>query len=222
MSELDSLAARDTPRAGTVAPWVLPAVQGPVVSGRGRVAIASEIDDEHRTTREHGYRDGYAQGLLAAGDACDAQCAALAEEAATLQALLRSLAVPLERFDAAAAAELARLALNVGGQLARRDLRLDPSQVIAILRECVQLLPAATREIRVQLHPLDAAVVRARLSVPSADCAWVLVEDPTQSRGGCRVQSGSSHIDARLESRVATAVAAVLGDEHQDSDGDAQ
>ena len=222
MSEVVRPASPDVQPAGTVAPWVLPAMRGPVVSSRIRGAVASEIADEQRAIHEQGYQDGYSQGLLAAGEASNAERAALAEKAATLDALLRSLALPLERFDDAAAVELARLALNVGGQLARRDLRLDPSQVIAILRECVQLLPAATREIRVHLHPLDAAVVRARLSVPGADSAWLLVEDPTQSRGGCRVQSGSSHIDARLESRAAAAVAAVLGDDRQDPTGDAQ
>jgi flagellar assembly protein FliH len=84
--------------------------------------------------------------------------------------------------------------------------------VIAIIRDCVQLLPASARDVRVHLHPQDAAVVRERLATPAAERAWTLVEDPVMGRGGCRVVAEHSQVDARLESRIAAAVAAVLGD----------
>ena len=64
------------------------------------------------------------------------------------------------------------LALTVGKQLARRELRVDPTQVIAIIRESLAELPTATREIRVHLHPEDAAIVRERLTAPSNERAW--------------------------------------------------
>jgi len=109
--------------------------------------------------------------------------------------------------------ELAQLALAVGKQLARRELRIEPAQVIAILREALALLPAAAREVRVHLHPEDAATVREHLTAPANERAWTLVEDPTLSRGGCVVHSQSSRIDARLESRIAAVAASTLGDE---------
>jgi len=103
--------------------------------------------------------------------------------------------------------------LSVGKQLARRELRIEPTQVIAILRESLALLPAAAREVRVQLHPEDAATVREHLTTPAVDRAWTLVEDPTLSRGGCVILSQSSRIDARLEARIAAVAAGALGDE---------
>jgi flagellar assembly protein FliH len=63
------------------------------------------------------------------------------------------------------------------------------------------------------LHPEDAAIVRERLSAPSSDRAWSIVEDPTMSRGGCVVRTENSHIDARLESRISTIIANAFGDE---------
>jgi len=85
--------------------------------------------------------------------------------------------------------------------------------VIAILRESLALLPAAAREVRVHLHPEDAATVREHLTAPTNGEAWTIVEDPTLSRGGCIVHSQSSRIDARLESRIAAVAASALGDE---------
>jgi len=130
-----------------------------------------------------------------------------------LDAALNLLARPLEQLDADIESELAQLALGVGKQLARRELRAEPAQVIAILRESLALLPAVAREVRVHLHPEDAATVREHLSVPAVDRAWTIVEDPTLSRGGCVIHSQSSRIDARLEARIAAVAASVLGDE---------
>jgi len=130
-----------------------------------------------------------------------------------VDAALQLLARPLEQLDAEIESELARLALAIGKQLARRELRVEPTQVIAILRESLALLPATAREVRVHLHPEDAATVREHLTTPAGGRAWTLVEDPTLSRGGCIVHSDASRIDARLESRIAAIAASALGDE---------
>jgi len=58
-----------------------------------------------------------------------------------------------------------------------------------------------------------AAIVRERLTAPSNERAWSIVEDPTMSRGGCVVRTDNSQIDARLESRISTIIANVFGDE---------
>ena len=117
------------------------------------------------------------------------------------------------QLDAEVEKTLLQLTLAVGKQLARRELRIDPAQVIAIIRESLQELPTAAREIRVHLHPEDAAIVRERLTAPSNERAWTIVEDPAMSRGGCVVKTETSRIDARLESRINTVIANALGDE---------
>ncbi|RMG30702.1 MAG: flagellar assembly protein FliH, partial [Gammaproteobacteria bacterium] len=44
---------------------------------------------------------------------------------------------------------------------------------------------------------------------------WKLVEDPTLSRGGCRVETESSRIDATVEQRLHAVLARFLGGERQ-------
>jgi flagellar assembly protein FliH len=201
-----------TPAPVAGATWALPEVRGPVVTFRGRSGSAAAAASDARAGYDEGFRKGREEGLAAVRAEASAQSRRVDETFAHLQALLAGIARPLERLDEEAAAELARLALLTGAQLARRELQVDPSQVIAIIRDCVQLLPASARDVRVHLHPQDAAVVRERLATPAAERAWTLVEDPVMGRGGCRVVAEHSQVDARLESRIAAAVAAVLGD----------
>jgi len=117
------------------------------------------------------------------------------------------------QLDAGVEKELLHLSLTVGKQLARRELRLDPAQVIGIIRESLAQLPASARDVRVHLHPDDAATVRERLAEPTNERAWKVVEDPTLSRGGCVVRTETSQIDARFESRVSAVIANALGEE---------
>ncbi len=88
-----------------------------------------------------------------------------------------------------------------------------------MIRETVALLPAAARDVRIHLHPEDAALVRERLVEPATSRAWTLVEDPVITRGGCRVSSENSSIDAQVETRLGAAIAATLGDERSAPNG---
>jgi flagellar assembly protein FliH len=130
-----------------------------------------------------------------------------------LDGILEALAEPLRGLEGDLHEELARLAVAVARQLVRRELRHQPDQIVAVIRETLSLLPGNARDARIHLHPEDAAIVRERLVEPNARRAWTLIEDPVISRGGCRVTSGNSSIDAQIESRIGAAIAAALGDE---------
>jgi flagellar assembly protein FliH len=217
MSERASISGGVAP-----APWVLPAVKGPLVAQQGGSSSAAAVEAEQRQAWSAGFEQGRREGLAAGTAQLEARQAELAARQAELESaiaqvgqVLSSMSRPLERLDEVAAAELARLALATGTQLARHELRQDPAQVIAIIRECVNVLPASARHVRVHLHPADAAIVRERLAQPAADRAWSVVEDPVLARGGCRVITDVSQVDGRFDSRVAAVVAAILGDERE-------
>lgn len=205
---------RSPAAAATIERWRLPEVEGPII-GRPREerARTAEAEESLRLTLKEAEARGYEAGMSRARTEMSARLAALEERVKRLDAALHALARPFEQLDADIESELAQLALAVGKQLARRELRMDPTQVIAILRESLALLPAAARDVRVHLHPEDAATVREHLTAPAGDRAWTIVEDPTLSRGGCMVHCQASRIDARLEARIAAVAASVLGDE---------
>jgi flagellar assembly protein FliH len=100
-------------------------------------------------------------------------------------------------------------------QLFRRELRQDPSHVIGVVREAIHLLPVASRDVRVRLHPEDAEFVRKSLPQSEGERAWTIVEDPMIDRGGCKVVTEQSQIDAQAESRLKAVIAAIVCDERR-------
>jgi len=198
-------------RAEAVQRWAMPEMEGPIV-GRPRDERRNG-PDAARLQREEAEARGYEAGMAKAQAEMQARIAALDARLQQIDSILQLLGSPLQDLDARVESELTQLALTVGKQLARRELKLDPAQVIAIIRESLGQLPIAAREIRVHLHPEDAATVRERLAAPTNERAWTIVEDPTLTRGGCIVRSESSQIDARLEARVHAVMMSTLGEE---------
>ncbi|MGB5352011.1 MAG: FliH/SctL family protein, partial [Woeseia sp.] len=94
-----------------------------------------------------------------------------------------------------------------------RELKLDPGHIVGVVREAVGLLPIASRDVRVHLHPDDATLIREVLSAPDGDRAWTVIEDPLIDRGGCRVTTEASQINAENQTRLNAVIAAVVGDE---------
>jgi flagellar assembly protein FliH len=191
--------------------WSMPTMSGPVI-GRRR-GDDECLAPETRTQAETIFAEARTRGLAAARAEVDAKVAELDARIARLDAVLGALARPLAELDDEVERQLAALAVAIARQLVRRELKSDPSQVIAVIREAVGRLPAAARDVRVHLHPEDATIVRDRLAITTADRAWSVVDDPILSRGGCVVRTDTSQIDARLESRIAAIVGSLLDDQ---------
>ena len=94
---------------------------------------------------EQGYREGLASGQ-----------AEVAARAQRFEALINKLAYPFEELDAAVEAELVDLAKILATHILRRELKSDPEQIVGAVRDCVEVLPAAARNVRLFLHPDDA------------------------------------------------------------------
>ena len=195
-------------------PWTLPQVSGPTF-GRGR---AEDIKHLERDAFEQGFNSGREAGLIAVQAAHQHELDALRDRVAKLDAILAALAEPLKDFEDGFHREIAGLAGAIARQLVRRELRHQPDQIIAVIRETLGLLPGAARDVRIQLHPEDAVIVRERLVEPGARRAWTIVEDPVMSRGGCQVMTTASRIDARLETRLGAILSELLGTE-RNTDG---
>jgi flagellar assembly protein FliH len=193
----------------TALAWTLPQVSGPTI-GRVRAEDGQAAD---RTAFETGLAAGREAGMLAVRVEQQRELDTLRARVARLDAILALLAEPLKDLEAGVHQELATLAGAIARQLVRRELRHQPDQIVGVIRETLVLLPGNARDVRIHLHPEDAALVRERLVEPSARRAWTLVEDPVVTRGGCRIVSGNSSIDAQVEARIGAAIAAALGDD---------
>jgi flagellar assembly protein FliH len=206
--------ARVTPASAPDAAttWVAPDADA-VARGARRAAqgasfmsLGGRFPDLEREAFDAAHAAGLAEGR-AAGQM------ELRRRTERLDALLSNLARPFADLDQEVEQQLVDLALALARQLVRRELRIDPTQVIAIVREAVSVLPVSARDVRVHLHPEDAAIVREYLAPTENVRAWKLVEDPVMMRGGCQVATSTSRVDARLETRLGKLVAELVGGE---------
>lgn len=194
-------------------PWSAPLIDGAIVPASSRRRLPEGLREEERRPYAEAEAAGKAAGMAAARKELDAMRAALDERARALQSMLDALGRPLAHVDEQVHEQIAMLAVRIASALVRRELRADPTQVIGIVRETVALLPASSRGVRVALHPDDAALVRERLAASGPEAAWSVVEDAVLARGDCRIYTDYAQIDARLETRLSEAIAALLGDE---------
>jgi flagellar assembly protein FliH len=158
------------------------------------------------------YKEAFEQGLAEGREAGHKEARAQVDR---LAAMFYDLAKPFEVLDEAVETELLTLAMALARQIVRREIKSDPTQIIGIIREAIAALPVAAREVRVHLHPEDAAVVRQHLAPTEHERAWTIFEDPVMARGGCEVKTPTSRIDARLETRLGAILSELLGTERQ-------
>lgn len=194
---------------GSVATWGPPTVEGasPARRGSGGGPVTAGVLAD---LQAEAYREAFQQGLREGTAAGREQVRAQVER---LDQLLTDLARPFDEVDETVQAELVSLAMALARQIVRRELRQDPTQIIGVVREAMGQLPVAARDVRVQLHPEDAAIVREHLAPAANERAWSLVEDPMMMRGGCQVVSASSRIDVRLEKRLGALLSELMGSE---------
>ncbi len=182
------------------------------VSPPGEPALdPEELARLRREAREEGFASGYGEGTARGETDVRARIQAL-------EAIVRSLEAPLAVVDDTVESEIVNLVIAISRQLVRRELAADPGQIVAVVRETLSLLPVSHRDVTLHLHPEDAQLVNELLHVDEHDRSWRVHEDPLISRGGCRVVTDSSMVDATVESRLGAAIAQVLGDDRHGRD----
>ena len=168
-----------------------------------------EQSEQHR---KQAYDEGFAQGHRDGMQQAQQQ---IHEKVSCLESVLGMLSSPLEELDEQVISELGELAMLVAGQIVRRELKTSPGEVVATVKEALSLLPVAAGKTRLELHPDDAATVREALSGVDMEHSWDIVEDPLLTRGGCRISTSTSRIDATVEGRLNAAIASVMGSERK-------
>jgi flagellar assembly protein FliH len=183
--------------------------QAPDVGGSQRGGPAGEAEAARRAWQE-GFEQGRSAGL-------EAGTREIRERVAALERVLDGLARPLEDLDHHIEAQLLALVQAVARQLIRREVALDPTHIVGVLRAGLAALPLSAGDVTVRLHPDDADVVRQCLATDGADRAWRLETDPLQERGGCIVTAARSTVDARLDTRLTRVIASYLEDARDDA-----
>jgi flagellar assembly protein FliH len=157
-----------------------------------------ELEQIREEARQSGYEEGHAAGhadALAAGEL------ATKEELQHMRALADSFGDALRDADQLIANEVLDLALQLAKGMLKNALQVKPELILPIVRGAIDYLPALQQPAQLQLHPDDAAIVRAAIGDELDKSGWRVVEDANVGRGGCKVDTASNQIDATAAAR---------------------
>lgn len=152
-----------------------------------------------------GEREGFHSGQLKAHQEAEQ---ALAPQLRQLERLMQQLMEPLAGQDQALEQMLLELVVHLVREVIRRELSIDSSQIVPVVREALKLLPMGAGNIRIHLHPQDFELIRALRERHEEQ--WRILEDEQLLPGGCRIETEHSQIDASVETRLVHAINQLL------------
>jgi flagellar assembly protein FliH len=152
---------------------------------------AVQLEEIQRQAHDEGFQAGYQEGSQ------------------RMAALLNTMEQALQQADQEIAQDLLKLSLEVARQMVQQTLKANPEILLNTIREAISSLPHFNQGAHLVLHPDDATMVRASMGEQLAHTGWKIFEDALIARGGARVETAHSQIDATLANRWQRIVAAI-------------
>jgi len=184
--------------------WNLPDL-GECSSGYSGRNTVNDLEE----CRQQAYREGYDLGR---SEGQEAGRQGMAEQAMNLKKLMHSMTRPLDNLDQKVEEELLKLVFAIVRQLVGHEVGENPGYIATVVHEAVSVLPAASRNLQIYLHPEDVQLVHELLPGQDSETRWHLCEDLSVERGGCRVVTESSQVDATVNARLDNIIALLFGD----------
>lgn len=181
--------------------WELPAfdmVKKVSTAPEMDLPTAAQLEHIHIQAHEEGYQAGYAEGMKLAGT-----------EAQRMERMLESLNKELQQVDQQIAQDLLNLALEIAKQMIQQALKIKPELLLNVVRAAINELPYFNQNAHLVLHSDDALLLRTSMGEQLLHSGWKVFEDDQIERGGCRVETAHSQIDATLPKRWQRVVASI-------------
>lgn len=150
---------------------------------------AAALEQIHETARASGYSEGYVAGL-AAGHA------AMEMERQALQSLVAGVSSELGNVSHVLAGNVLDLALELAKAMLRQALAVDPERILPVIRETLACLPSVAQPAWLCLNPDDIELVGRLMQDELTAMGWKLKADVRIERGGCRIETATSEVDA--------------------------
>ncbi len=212
MTSSDSAAstADASTEARTVRRWHAPDMSGlsrsPQSGGMSMPLTAERIGEIEAQAHEEGFRRGLEEGQ-AAGRLL------MREAAQRLDDLVTSIDPLAGVLDEPLLEQIGELVVAIARQFVRRELSREPGEIVRVVREAMAALPMSEARVHIHLHPEDVRLVRDALPAETLERTIRLHDDLTLSRGGARVETDVSLVDASVDTRLGAIASRLLGDE---------
>ena len=187
-----------------------------VEDDKHKLFTVQDIEALQKEIEEEGYKAGFDEGREAGFQAgLEAGKQEIQQEVHYLQQILTTLNTPLRDLDQQVENDLIALVSTMARQLVRRELKTQPAHVIGAVRAAMAVLPLNDRKLKIFLHPQDVELVKKGLSLED-DGGWQWIEDPLLTRGGVRLETIDTTVDATVEARLMSVINKLLGEERSD------
>lgn len=202
--------------------WQAPVVEGSITShgsSYGRPPTAEDIQDlqkqAYEEAKKEGYQQGNKQGYLEGKQKAETE---FKQRIELLDSYLSLISQPLNNLDEKIEQEIVNLSLLIARHIIRRELKLEPGEIVAVVREAIKAIASSSQDTYIHLHPEDAELVKSAFSLKDEELNWKIEEDILLMRGDCRIETNSSLIDASVESRLSAIAAQMLGGERNNDE----
>ena len=175
------------------------------------------IESLQNEAKQEGFKAGFDEGRKAGLEAGQAD---IIQQLDYLKQIMVSLNTPLNDLDQQIENDLITLVTTVARQIVRRELKADPEHVIGAIRAAISVLPINDRKIKIYLNPQDTELVKNGLSLDDDGASWQWLEDPVLTRGGCRLETADTMVDATVEARLESVINKLLGGNRSDDSTD--
>lgn len=157
-----------------------------------------------------GYDEGYQQGHEAGLKAGEAD---ILHQAQQWKSLIESLNNPLKKVDTIVENDLLSMVSLLVRQMIYQEIQQRPELILTAIREALAVLPVSDRQLKVYLNPEDMELVKNGLKLDE-NTGWQWYEDPLVSRGGAKLVTADTTIDATVETRLNNLISRLLNQEN--------
>lgn len=157
-----------------------------------------------------GRKKGEEEGLAQAEKAATQQ---LQQQVAQLQGVMQAFMQPLQQQSQQLQQQLLAMVCELTRQVIQRELQIDSSCIVNVVKQALEALPPSTENIKIFLHPDDIQLIQDYADQRHE--SWQLLPDPQQSVGGCRIESPYSRVDNSVDIRLEALLTQFLSAELQ-------
>lgn len=158
-----------------------------------------------------GYEAGQQQGLMEMRQQ-------LVAEQLRFQKLAQALLQPLAEQDQDIENMLLDVICTLTQSVVQRELIVDSSQIVSLVKSAVDALPIGSKNLRVCLNPDDLAAVETYAEEQQLD--WKFYGDVSLSAGGCRIEAADSRVDFSVATRLQTVLEQFVNKQLANADED--
>lgn len=181
------------------------------------------LEEGRQQGHEDGYKEGLAKGLeegrlkgyKEGQQQADVE---LRQKLRTLNDLMTNLTHALNEEDYQLEQSLLKLVREVAHHVVQRELMIDSSHIIQIVRQALATLPPSRDNVRILVNPADLPLVQQ--SAEEGGENWRVIGNQHIARGGCRVETDQSAVDFTTSERFSQVIEQIANRQFDEDDVD--